>query len=250
MTLLGNVVYDLLSLIAYKDNNCHQLAISVCVGLLLLEGGCYISSLVRRFYQFSLGLGSNTSYRHCKKFPIHGTGQGSENSPMIWCFISSILFDCHNQKAHGITTASPNGDVVVSFSITGFVGDSTCVTGGKQNKTIDQLLVRVKHDAQLWHDLLWAWGRKLELQECGFHLIFYDFDKHGVLLMRKISDMVITLENEKGEDIEIRIKKIDKARKNLGHCKEPEEIEVQKQFSVSLKAAIKTSEAIFTAGVI
>ena len=68
---------------------------------------------------------------------------------MVWCFISSILFDCHNQKAHRLITASPNGDVVVSFSIIGFVDDSTCVTGGKQNETIDQLLVRVEHDVQL-----------------------------------------------------------------------------------------------------
>ena len=35
--------------------------------------------------------------------------------------------------------------------------------------------------------------------------------------MRKIDDLVITLENEKGEDIEIRTKKIDETRKNLGH---------------------------------
>ena len=68
---------------------------------------------------------------------------------MIWCFISSILFDCYNQKAHGITSATPNGDVVVSFSIIGFVVDSTCVTGGKRNETIDQLLDRVKYGAQL-----------------------------------------------------------------------------------------------------
>ena len=50
---------------------------------------------------------------------------------MIGCFISGILFDYHNQKAHGLTTVSPNGDVVVSFSIIAFVDDSTCVTSGK-----------------------------------------------------------------------------------------------------------------------
>ena len=93
--------------------------------------------------------------------------------------------------------------------------------GGKRNKTIDQLLVRVKEDAQLWHDLLWASGGKLELIKCGFHLIFYDFDQHGVPSMQKISNLVITLETEKGEDIEIRTKKIDEARMNLGHWKEP-----------------------------
>ena len=27
---------------------------------------------------------SNTLYQQCTKFPIHGTEQGSSNSPMIW----------------------------------------------------------------------------------------------------------------------------------------------------------------------
>ena len=106
---------------------------------------------------------SNTSYQHCIKFLIQGTGQGSGNSPMIWCFISSVLFDCHNQKAHGITSSSPNRDVVVPFSIIGFINNSTCVTEEKYNETIEQLLIWVKYDAQLWHDLLWASGGKLEL---------------------------------------------------------------------------------------
>ena len=67
--------------------------------------------------------------------------------------------------------------------------------------------------------------------------------------MRKISDLVITLENEKGEDIDIRTKKIDEARKNLGHWKEPEKIKSPKQFPVSLKTVIDTSDTLFTAGV-
>ena len=136
---------------------------------------------------------------------------------MILCFISSILFDCHNQKAHELTTASSNGNVVVSFSIIGFVDDLTYFTGGKRGKPVDQLLIQVKYDAQLWHDLLLASRGKLELQKCGFHLIFFDFDNNGVPSMRKIGDLVVTLENEKGEDIEIRTKKINEAQKNLGH---------------------------------
>ena len=67
--------------------------------------------------------------------------------------------------------------------------------------------------------------------------------------MRKVSDLVIILENEKGNDIEIRIKNIDEERKNLGHWKESEEIKVPKQFPVSLKTTIETSETIFKAGV-
>ena len=67
--------------------------------------------------------------------------------------------------------------------------------------------------------------------------------------MRKIGDLVITLENENREDTEIRTKKIDEARKNLGHWKEPKEIKNPKHFPVLVKTATETSQAIFTAGV-
>ena len=91
----------------------------------------HAATLKEAEYKLKLSLkASNTFYWGCKKFSIHGIGQGSGNLLMIWCFISSILFNCHNQKAHGLTAASSNGDIVVSFSIIGFVDDSTCVTGG------------------------------------------------------------------------------------------------------------------------
>ena len=122
-----------------RENGVHEKI--VCVHAATLEEVEYKLKLSSKT--------SNTSYQHCKKFPIYGTRHGVENSPMIWCFISSILFDYHNQKAHGLTAASPNGDVVASFSTIGFVDDSTCVTGGKQSETIYQLLVRTKHDAHL-----------------------------------------------------------------------------------------------------
>ena len=50
----------------------------------------------------------------------------------------------------------------------------------------------------------------MKLQKCEINLIFYDFDKDDVPSMRKIGDLVITLVNEKGEDIEIRTKKLMK----------------------------------------
>ena len=161
----------------------------------------------------------NISYQHCGKFPIYGTGQGSGNSPMIWCYISRILFDCHNQQAHGIILLSLNRDTTVSFSIINFVDDLTCITRGKHNETIEQLLVQAKVDAQLWHNLLWSSGDKLELQKCNFHIIFHNFDNNRVPSMRNIEEHVISLTNEKGKAIQIRTKKIDEARKNLGHWK-------------------------------
>jgi hypothetical protein len=58
---------------------------------------------------------SETAYKHCIKFPIHGTGQGSTNSPIIWCFISSVLFESHDVKAHGMLFESPDGNHMCSI---------------------------------------------------------------------------------------------------------------------------------------
>jgi hypothetical protein len=44
---------------------------------------------------------------------------------MIWCFISSTLFDCHKAHAFGATFESPDRTVTISFSMVGFVDDST-----------------------------------------------------------------------------------------------------------------------------
>ncbi|KAI2496876.1 hypothetical protein MHU86_17623 [Fragilaria crotonensis] len=42
---------------------------------------------------------SPIGYHHESDFPIYGTGQGSANSPAIWCFLSSTLFDCYDTQA-------------------------------------------------------------------------------------------------------------------------------------------------------
>ncbi|KAI2501960.1 hypothetical protein MHU86_12513 [Fragilaria crotonensis] len=47
-----------------------------------------------------LGLAPN-GYVHSDSKPIYGTGQGSANSPAIWCFLSSCLMDAYD------TTATP-----------------------------------------------------------------------------------------------------------------------------------------------
>ena len=133
---------------------------------------------------------------------------------MIWCFISSVLFDCHNQKSHGMKLSSPLGDVVVKFSIVGFVDDSTCITGAKGGDSVEQLLAMVKHDAQLWHDLLWSSGGKLELSKCGFHIMYYDFDSDELPTLKNLDSTSIDLHNSNGEYCTVHNKNIYTPRKN------------------------------------
>jgi hypothetical protein len=116
---------------------------------------------------------------------------------------------------------SPAGDTVVSFNMVGFVDDSTCITGGNPDDTLQELLEKMKNDAQLWHDLLWCSGGKLELSKCGYHVIHYDFDDSGIPQMRHSPGDSITLTNDQGDLIPIQSKNIYQTRINLGHAKGP-----------------------------
>jgi hypothetical protein len=96
-------------------------------------------------------------YKHSTAYPIYGTGQWSGNSPVIWVFISSVLFQCHAKYATCAVFESPDKSVIIKFYVVGFIDDWT----GQVNEflsdtepTIDHLVGLMAHDAQLWNDLL------------------------------------------------------------------------------------------------
>jgi hypothetical protein len=71
---------------------------------------------------------SEKSYSHCIAFPIYGTEQGSGNSPVVWCFLSNILF------------------------MIGFVNDSNDqvnIFTADHPPTPETLIAMMQHDAQL-----------------------------------------------------------------------------------------------------
>jgi hypothetical protein len=116
--------------------------------------------LARFFLRSQDGL-SATSYSHCLQFPIHGSGQGSANSPCIWLFISSTLCDVHLNSAHGAFFTTPDESETVKFSMVGFVDDCTGTFNDFQPQTEaprSVLTKRMETDAQLWNDLLWCSG--------------------------------------------------------------------------------------------
>jgi hypothetical protein len=66
------------------------------------------TTLEQAHYHIRTELGlSEESNIHCTHHPIYGTGQGSGNSPAIWCFLSSILYDCYDKKASNATYSTP-----------------------------------------------------------------------------------------------------------------------------------------------
>ena len=80
----------------------------------------------------------------------------------------------------------------------------------------------MREDAQLWHDLLWVSGGKLELPKCGYHLVHYNFEPSGIPKMRHIAEDCVTLKNDKDEGVQINSKNIFTPWKNLGHYKAPD----------------------------
>jgi hypothetical protein len=60
-------------------------------------------------------LGTSVTFiTHCEDSPWHGSGQGAGNSPTLWLFISSTLFDCFETQAHGATFATPERWIQIS----------------------------------------------------------------------------------------------------------------------------------------
>ena len=67
----------------------------------------------RYLLKTQLGI-SSISYSHSKLFPIYGSGQGSGNSPSLWCAIISVLFDIYETQACGVSFYSPDKTVAVN----------------------------------------------------------------------------------------------------------------------------------------
>ena len=129
-----------------------------------------------------LGL-ANTGYSHSASHPIYGTGQGSANSPAIWCFLSSALFDGYDTVAEQAMYSSAYGEVHQRLGLIGFVDDCN----GQTNQfpypvtmdTVPQLLTQAQSNAQHWSDLLQASGGALELSKCSCHVVNWAFNTHG-----------------------------------------------------------------------
>ncbi|KAI2499111.1 hypothetical protein MHU86_15381 [Fragilaria crotonensis] len=119
---------------------------------------------------------SETSYTHTDDAPIYGTGQGSGNSPMIWCFLSSVLYKCYDTNAHAAEYSNPDGTNQVALSMIGFVDDSNGQVNMFQEEdnvaTLSTMHDKATQNATTWAQLLGATGGSLELSKCSYHLLY------------------------------------------------------------------------------
>lgn len=111
----------------------------------------------------AIGNSTNT-YQHSELTPIHGTGQGSCASPLIWLMISSILMDCLAQIGGGMTMQDVIDEQLIQQWIDGFVDDTSIFSSllsGTQD-SISQLQAKLCRDMTKWKELLEASRGKLE----------------------------------------------------------------------------------------
>ena len=100
-------------------------------------------------------------FAQCLVFPRPTTAV-SGNSPMIWCFLSSILFDCYDELSNKATQSWPDHTHNMVFGMIGFVDDSNgqtnCFQEDETNQTLPDMCNKLKHNAQTWATLFGASG--------------------------------------------------------------------------------------------
>jgi hypothetical protein len=172
-----------------------------------------------RFHLKTDRLVSEGSYQHCNEHPIHGTGQGSGNSPALWCFVSSTLFDAFAERAHGASFYSYDGQTSLQIGMVGFVDDCNQrvnVFRAHPQPKASQLIHLMKHDAQLWNDLLRSSGGALELPKCSFQLIESDWSARGRPFLKGFCDAPpLIISNDEGH-VQIKQTSSYQARRTLG----------------------------------
>ncbi|KAI2497605.1 hypothetical protein MHU86_16911 [Fragilaria crotonensis] len=180
-------------------------------------------------YRIRTELGLATEgYQHTSDQPIYGTGQGSGNSPVIWCFLSSILYDCYDEVAFKAAYLSPNRERRTELGMIGFVDDSNGQTNAFEDPetihTPKQILQKMKANATAWSRLLAVSGGSLELSKCSYHVLTWKFTASGspVLYNDRENYGTVTVPDAlAGEDQELQYLSTYEAHKTLGHYKEP-----------------------------
>lgn len=125
-----------------------------------------------RQMQFSIRTAMGNSavtYSHSTTTPIHGVGQGGTASPAFWLLVSSILFNCYQSRATGMTMTDPTGTKTLTQWLEALVDDTSLFTNQIQSNDIESLVRAMEQDAQHWEQYLSASGGCLELSKCFYY---------------------------------------------------------------------------------
>eukprot|EP00957_Ditylum_brightwellii_P194264 14795296-Ditylum_brightwellii.AAC.1 len=128
-------------------------------------------------------------------------------------------------SVHGATFVSPDEVHQVLLTILGFVDNANNqVNEFCNNKvTIERLLSLIQQDSQLWSKLLWLSGGLLELSECSYHILHFNFKPDGSPKVNNIPPVQsLQIKNaHMREYTHIQYKSAFNLHKTLGHYKAP-----------------------------
>ena len=172
----------------------------------------------------TMGVSKNW-YTHSDAFPIHGTGQGSGNSPTIWCFVCSALFDALESTATGAQFTSPNRKYSIRLHMIGFVDDCSQRVNrfnDHPQPSNEKLVQIMQQEAQLWNDLLWTSGGALEQTKCSYHLIHTEWNAKGLpYLSATTTAPPLILKKPNGQETKVTQLSNYQAHRTLGCYIEP-----------------------------
>ena len=163
----------------------------------------------------ALGL-SDIEYSQTDGIQLHGPGQGSRAAPAIWVLVSTLLTECLNDTATGITFNNPTRSLQTKRNIDAFVDDTTLWANlWKKQGNINNELAAM---AQTWEQLLSASGGKLELTKCFYYIMDFEYDAvgHPRLKTGLSTTPIMITDSTTGEQYEIQQVPCNTDHKTLG----------------------------------
>jgi hypothetical protein len=170
-------------------------------------------------YAIKTGIGiSKETYQHSDESPAFGSGQGSAASAQGWGKLVSLLFDIHDKYGHGCKYADPWKLYSAIIGMLGFVDDNNITNNGEEWETINDVITRTQHDAQLWNDLLRATGGALNLDKCFAQVLAYQFGLNGAPVIAPADPTITITIQDRVNKKEVQIKPISayKTYRSLG----------------------------------
>jgi len=216
----------------FDAKSCYDRIIPALAGLTSQAFGlppnvtlCNTKTLEQAQYHLKLGDKYHPNYySHNPEHPIYGTGQGSGNSPFIWCLISSLLFDCFKSDCLGASYCTPDHSTYLKIGMIGFVDD----TNGQINDFLEPkpllhttIIQRAEQDVVLWKSLLEATGGALEPPKCSFHLIRWTFRPDFTPVISNKAENAQSFVTSQPTLSEFKHLKVDEAHKTLGTYQTP-----------------------------
>jgi hypothetical protein len=160
-------------------------------------------------YAIKTGIGiSKETYQHSDESPAFGSGQGSAASAQGWTKLVSMLFDIHDKYGHGCKYEDPWRLYSEIIGMLGFVDDNNITNNGEDWETVNDIIIRTQHDAQLWNDLLRATGGALNLDKCFAQVLAFQFGLNGAPVIAPADPTNIIIIKDRQNNKEVIIKPI------------------------------------------